>query len=97
MADDGAKILLDVANGADTSQSVAEGAQESADDSVGDAVAPEYSNPWMPDRPTCVGHPCGGLQVEGAWESGSHWVAIVVVSPRWMILNRVLHRSAMTL
>ena len=32
---------------------------------------PEGSNPWTPEKLTCVGHPCGGSQVQGAQGSGS--------------------------
>ena len=31
----------------------------------------EGSNPWAPEKPTCVGHPCGGSQVQGAQVPGS--------------------------
>ena len=42
-------------------------------DSIGlvDRGQPEGSNPWTSEKPTCVGHPCGGSQVLGAQESGS--------------------------
>ena len=36
-----------------------------------DRGQPEGSNPWTPEKPTCVGHPCGGSQVQGAQGSGS--------------------------